>query len=201
MAFRGSMELRDWLEADVAIARRMLPTAQLGDAFSFFSSARAQLEREGCKRLLVVGHSLGGGLAAVVAARVTCFPVTGVTFNAPGLASLSRNYGEVEAMDTVAHAIGLVSGLAGRSRLAGRVVEQGFRAAVPIPEARSSLAIAKDNARNVYNVRSVLDPVSLQGQHIGEVFHIPDAGAHPMGPLLEALETDRIGRMVAIMQV
>jgi putative lipase involved disintegration of autophagic bodies len=34
----------------------------------------------------VIGHSLGGGLAAIVSATVTWVPVRGVTFNAPGLA-------------------------------------------------------------------------------------------------------------------
>ena len=38
-----------------------------------------------CRRYLVVGHSLGGGLAVIRAAAVSWVPVRGVTFNAPGL--------------------------------------------------------------------------------------------------------------------
>jgi hypothetical protein len=37
----------------------------------------------------ITGHSLGGGLTQLVAARITTFPVIGVTFNAPGMAGLS----------------------------------------------------------------------------------------------------------------
>lgn len=85
IAFRGSREMEDWKGANLEIIRRLIPERQLGSALAFFASAYRALERAGCSRYVVVGHSLGGGLAAVVAAAVTWVPVRGVTFNAPGL--------------------------------------------------------------------------------------------------------------------
>jgi len=85
IAFRGSRELEDWKGANLEIVRRQIPVRQLGNALAFFASAHRALERTGCSRYLVVGHSLGGGLAAIIAAAVSWVPVRGVTFNAPGL--------------------------------------------------------------------------------------------------------------------
>jgi hypothetical protein len=89
IAFRGSREMEDWKGANLEIIRRQLPERQLGSALAFFASAYRALERVGCRRYVVVGHSLGGGLAAVVAATVTWVSVRGVTFNAPGLAQFA----------------------------------------------------------------------------------------------------------------
>jgi pimeloyl-ACP methyl ester carboxylesterase len=86
IAFRGSRDLEDWKGANLEILRRRLPLDQFGCAMGFFASAHRALERAGCTRYLVVGHSLGGGLAALVAAAASWVPVRGVTFNAPGLA-------------------------------------------------------------------------------------------------------------------
>jgi len=85
IAFRGSREFEDWKGANLEIIRRLIPECQLGNALAFFASAYRALERVGCSRYVVVGHSLGGGLAAMVSAAVTWVPVRGVTFNAPGL--------------------------------------------------------------------------------------------------------------------
>jgi pimeloyl-ACP methyl ester carboxylesterase len=92
IAFRGSRELEDWRGANLEILRRRLPTGQFGHALAYFASAYRALERNGSRRYVVVGHSLGGGLAAVVAGIVTWVPVRGVTFNAPGLAGFAANY-------------------------------------------------------------------------------------------------------------
>jgi hypothetical protein len=89
IAFRGSRELEDWKGANLEIIRRCIPVGQVGSALAFFASAYRALERAGCNRYVVVGHSLGGGLAALVAAAVTWVPVRGVTFNAPGLAEFA----------------------------------------------------------------------------------------------------------------
>jgi len=88
VAIRGSRELEDWKGANLDILRSHLPVCQLGSALAFFASAHRALERAGCGRYIVLGHSLGGGLAAVIAGAVTWVPVRGVTFNAPGLAQL-----------------------------------------------------------------------------------------------------------------
>jgi pimeloyl-ACP methyl ester carboxylesterase len=89
IAFRGSRELEDWKGANFEILRRKMPERQIGSALAFFAPAHRALARAGCSRYLVIGHSLGGALAAVVAAAVTWVPVKGVTFNAPGLAEFA----------------------------------------------------------------------------------------------------------------
>jgi hypothetical protein len=94
VAFRGSRELEDWRGANLEILRRHLPLEQLGSAMAFFAAAHRALERSGCSRFVVVGHSLGGGLAAVVVAAVTWVPTRGVTFNAPGLAQFAADAAE-----------------------------------------------------------------------------------------------------------
>lgn len=147
VAYRGSQELTDWVDADVDIALGKLPIGQLGDAFAFFNEARASLKQSGCSRILVTGHSLGGGLAQLVAGRVTSFPTVGVTFNAPGAARL-----------------------------------QGV------------VKVDCKNAGNVFNYRAKLDPVSLKGAHIGHPpVPVDGGGAHPLGPLIEALLATGLG--------
>lgn len=142
VAFRGSLELlADWCDADIDIARGRLPIDQIGDAFSFFSSARNALAGMKCTRVVVTGHSLGGALAQLVAARVSSFPVVGVTFNAPGAKQL-----------------------------------------------RGAVRIDSPNERHVHNYRAEWDLVSKHGQHLGRTpITIKNAGAHPIGPLIEAL--------------
>lgn len=93
IAFRGSRELEDWKGANFDILRRRMPERQVGSALAFFAPAHRALARAGCTRYLVIGHSLGGALAAVVAAAVTWVPVKGVTFNAPGLAEFTGSAG------------------------------------------------------------------------------------------------------------
>lgn len=89
IAFRGTREMEDWKGANLQIIRRRLPVGQFGCALAYFATAHRALARAGCSRYIVVGHSLGGGLAAVVAGTVNWVPVRGVTFNAPGLGEFS----------------------------------------------------------------------------------------------------------------
>jgi len=89
IAFRGSREMVDWKGANLQIIRRQLPAEQLGCALAYFAAAHRALAAFGCTRFVLVGHSLGGGLAAAVAGIVTWVPVRGVTFNAPGLGEFS----------------------------------------------------------------------------------------------------------------
>jgi hypothetical protein len=88
VAFRGSAESTDWIDADADIGMGNLPIDQFGDALSFFIEARTQLTALGCSRIVLTGHSLGGGLTQLVGAGITSSPVVGVTFNAPGVGSL-----------------------------------------------------------------------------------------------------------------
>jgi pimeloyl-ACP methyl ester carboxylesterase len=89
IALRGSRELEDWRGANLQIFRRQLPVDRFGGALAFFAAAHRALVGVGCHRFVIVGHSLGGGLAAVVAGTVSWVPTRGVTFNAPGLGEFS----------------------------------------------------------------------------------------------------------------
>ena len=89
IAFRGSADLQDWTDADVDIAMARTPISQTGDAFAFFNSAKQILVAKGARRIIVTGHSLGGGLTQLIAAHITTFPVVGVTFNAPCMAGFA----------------------------------------------------------------------------------------------------------------
>lgn len=95
VAIRGSgsvfvlNEWRDWTDADVELARLRLPINQLGDGFDLLGTARKILEARGVDAVVVTGHSLGGALAQIIAARLTTFPAVGVSFNAPGASGLA----------------------------------------------------------------------------------------------------------------
>jgi hypothetical protein len=87
VAFRGSKGLiKDWLDSDVDIARRELPAAKVEAAVKLYDRAK---QVSSGRQITLVGHSLGGGLAQVVAAAkgLPC-----VTFNAPGMKKQMRNY-------------------------------------------------------------------------------------------------------------
>lgn len=88
LAFRGSLEREDWTGADLSIGLGRFPIDQLGDAFALFNTAKRLFEGQRITRIIVTGHSLGGGLTQVVAAGITSVPVVGVSFNAPGMAGL-----------------------------------------------------------------------------------------------------------------
>ncbi len=205
VAFRGSMELEDWTATDTDIARDLWPVDQLGNAFGYFSAARSALEKVGCRRLIVVGHSLGGGLAAVVAARVTRgMPVRGVTFNAPGMANCRYSGApEDEVADAPLNkALRDTVDLAkkGNPLAAGAALAAAFAASAKVVrktmeakevKSRVRLDIPLDNSDNVFNFRGRNDPVSYaKGNHIGgqrRVYTIDNAGVHVLGPLIERL--------------
>jgi hypothetical protein len=97
IAFRGSQELQDFTDADVEIFKSRLPVHQLGNAFGFFLEAEKALSAMGCERFVITGHSLGGGLAEAVAARISRVPVSAATFNAPGIVGFTEvgDHGEL----------------------------------------------------------------------------------------------------------
>lgn len=82
IAYRGSHELtdvgedlwRDWVENDFAMMAG-IEGAQLKNAFDFYESVQ---KKTGSQDIVVTGHSLGGGLADIVAARYGC---EGQSFN------------------------------------------------------------------------------------------------------------------------
>ncbi|MFA5121578.1 hypothetical protein [Zavarzinia sp.] len=87
VAFRGSVEAVDWTDADADIGRGRLPLGQLADAVGYMNRASAAAAQRGITRLVITGHSLGGGLAQLaVGIRPNS---VGVTFNAPGCRNLT----------------------------------------------------------------------------------------------------------------
>jgi hypothetical protein len=68
---RNSRELEDWKGASWEIIRRRSPWDRSAARW-FFASAYRALERAGCDRYVVVGHSLGGGLPPRLGGRDRC---------------------------------------------------------------------------------------------------------------------------------
>lgn len=88
VAFRGTEFKSDPkdLAADAAIAANRMPMNQIAAALAYTKKCNDFVRGLGAAEFIVVGHSLGGGLAAVVAANFG--GAIGVTFNAPGMRSL-----------------------------------------------------------------------------------------------------------------
>ena len=132
-------------------------------------------------RVSICGHSLGGAIAQVVGNRQR---IPFVTFNAPGVALVSRNWSEVA-----------VSGLVGMAyvRAAGTMAS-----AVRHPlQAVQDLASLFHLARGL-NFRLGWDVVGSVGVHYGRVIQIPYSGKaldvlakHKMATVIEALRASQ----------
>ncbi len=88
VAFRGtefSKDIKD-IAADTAILANQMPMSQIAQAFNYTKKCNDFVRGQGAVEFIIVGHRLGGGLAAVVAANFG--GCVGVTFNAPGMRSL-----------------------------------------------------------------------------------------------------------------
>jgi pimeloyl-ACP methyl ester carboxylesterase len=68
-------------EAQIALSRK--PANQVAAAFACARRCKDVVRAQGALELIVVGHSLGGGLAAVVAANFG--RAIGITYSAPGM--------------------------------------------------------------------------------------------------------------------
>jgi pimeloyl-ACP methyl ester carboxylesterase len=204
IAFRGSQEIQDWTYADVDIAMGRLPVDQMGNAFGFFSAAKKKLVKAGCQRLVIVGHSLGGGLAAVVAARITTMQVRGVTFNAPGMANCTRMVAPEDdatllravrtmlnddASIMVRAGAALAAGMESQKKIINKVGEAAFS------KAEAQVNIPKPNSQNVWNVRTFHDPVSKHGPRIGLDYAIPGTNKSGLS-LIEMLEEHTMGKLL-----
>lgn len=214
IAFRGSVEWEDWVIADGDIAFGNLPIDQLGDAFDYFSAVKLQvssydggLEKY---RFILVGHSLGGGLAALVAARISTVKVNAITFNAPGLASFKSVSCASQTEPELLAFYGLKGGLTGalNSAIKGNLSIGALIAGAVSGSSKeminetylkktASLEIPQINSSNVINLRASMDPVSKWGHHIGNhpAFIIGDtlpktANPHGMDEVMEQLRAD-----------
>lgn len=214
IAFRGSKYLKeDWLDADVDIARSRLPTSQLGDAYSFFGEQRNKLMKErNCQRFIVVGHSLGGALASVVASTSHRVPTSAVTFNAPGMAGVSRmgNYRDPELDRDILEMAKKAGLIAPRAALGAAVGLKAYTT-YTADQTQARLNLDQRNAHNILNVIVRGDVVSLKGSHIGKTRRVEitrmvarantwkeapvgPVEAHSIAALVKALETDPVGR-------
>jgi hypothetical protein len=164
VAIRGAREWKDWSDADIDLARLRLPIDQLGDGFDLFGTARKQFEGRGINAVVVTGHSLGGALAQIIAARITTFPVVGVTFNAPGASALS---GMIKLPETNAKNVHNYRSSWDPVSLRGRHI------------GRPPVQIATQSAKTIANPGLVLGSMLLDRR---------------LGPLISALETTGMGR-------
>ena len=75
----GTNSFRDWV-TNLKVALRLTPI-QYKQACNFVN----EIEKDGTKPIVIVGHSLGGGIAEYIASSLSVyFDVTGITFNGCG---------------------------------------------------------------------------------------------------------------------
>ncbi len=177
-AFKGTSQKRD-AAADVQLAIGM-NSVQYSDAMAFVRATRVNPGAS----VLLCGHSLGGAIAQVVGNRLG---LRFVTFNAPGVAVMSRNLDEVAVS-------------AGAGTLAVRVLGTAASALLhPVQAAQDARAFFR-TARGV-NFRVGQDVVGCTGVHYGQVVEIPYGGGapdvmakHRMTTVLAELQRSGIGR-------
>lgn len=179
IAIRGSQELEDWVVADKQIAIGSLPIDQMRNAFNYFIDARRMLETMGATRFVLTGHSLGGGLAEAIAARLPKVPVSCATYNSPGLIGFDSVVDDDEVNRRIAVGMAL-GGFIG-----------AFIGAATTPS-RARVSMPAENSQ-IVNIRSTMDLVSRHGTHKTAPISIPDGGMHGIGPLIEALTTHAAG--------
>ena len=224
IAFRGSQEIEDWAYADADIAagaimktigmEGRLPVDQMGNAFGFFGSAKKILAKAGCRRFVVTGHSLGGGLASVVGARIRTSHVRAVTFNAPGMANCSKMVAPEDDASLLSAVRAVFDEDLSLSVRAGAAIAANLEfgkkvvnklGEVVYTDATASVKISTDNWQNVWNVRTFHDPVSrYSGAAIGRDYIIPGTNKqglsviekgmeHTMSKLLPPLKASYLG--------
>lgn len=178
VAYRGSVTEEDWGKADVDVFEHCVPTEYVGVAFEFFSQVTKKARsisslRKHCGRYAVVGHSLGGALATIVAARITTRPVIAATFNAPRVGGLTHfgQYHEPAASDEKE---------GGPSNLLLGLTDSGFNwAMTEVARAGSGggvNALPRANGSNTWHVRlsvdGMKDLVSALGVNLGNLLSI-----------------------------
>lgn len=138
-----------------------------------------------------MGHSLGGALAALVAARITTRPVIGVTFNAPRIEALMHcgRYHE-PAVDDLEQSspLGLVGGLMNDKWISARDRMVAGVGGAP------TLSLPRINGTNTWHLRltfgGVADLVSYGPQSIGHTYIVRIAPVSPpQNPVMKGLET------------
>ena len=152
IAFKGTSQKRDFI-ADAKLAVGM-NTYQYSDACEFVDENVGPL-----KTAYLVGHSLGGAIAQIVANRRG---LRFVTFNAPGVGLASRNLDQM--------AVSVATGSAA-VRLKGAVAS-----AILHPTQALEDFMAFGRTVNGINYRVGKDAVGITGVHFGKVVELPWSG-------------------------
>jgi hypothetical protein len=167
-AFKGTSQFRDFL-ADAKLAFGM-NTSQYSSAVDFV----AGFDIVAGDKVSICGHSLGGAIAQVVGNRRR---LPFVTFNAPGVAVISRNVGEmIKPLNPI--------------RAVGTVVSAVFHPIQAMEDVKSQFYRVQG-----VNFRLGKDVVGFTGVHYGKVIEIPyDGGTldviakHKMTTVLKAID-------------
>jgi pimeloyl-ACP methyl ester carboxylesterase len=207
VAFRGSEGpgddfIRDWIVNDAAgIGTKVLPIAQASHATEFADAAIARHGRNG-KPVYVVGHSLGGALAQIVAGRRK--GTIGVTFNAPGVRdhffALFQNWeNETNVLNLRADGdpVSKFGKHVGRKPItfgsAGLPTMKGAMAQTMQAVTEGLFIGLKTGSPTLALATAAAAGSAAGGKVLGKAA-IAVGRAHTMGAVLEGLRTSRVGR-------
>src|SRR5262245_11885828 len=171
VAFRGSQDRKDFLDADLDIALRSVPLKQMEAAVNLFNVARTVAS----EAITLTGHSLGGGLAQVVA----CYgKVRAVTFNAPGVKSQWKSHCKLNPQNSVPGDAWLNSSIVNV-----RVRKDAVRAGTG------------EHLGSVHTIQLNKPlPLKIPGPFLDVIVEAVESGqAHLMKPLREYMETHPLG--------
>ncbi|MEM1450281.1 MAG: YqiA/YcfP family alpha/beta fold hydrolase [Planctomycetota bacterium] len=169
LAFAGT-DPTSWgdLKADLAIAGNDVPIDQMERANRLYIAANDV--RQG-REIIVVGHSLGGGLAQFIAAA---YGVRAATFNAPAMGAHMEHWSAVTGTSNVNEAA-----------LKDRIVN--FRSVFdPVSIGLQVLDVVRRGAGAMIGF-----PIfgGAWARHLGRVVHLgPGAGVHGMGDMTDYID-------------
>lgn len=83
----GSNQIQDWIKNIFAIPGWYLHSGYSEVATGLMDSVEVEFKQSGCTNLLLLGHSKGGGIAAILGDYLSYLPVSIITFGAPRIAS------------------------------------------------------------------------------------------------------------------
>jgi hypothetical protein len=108
----GTNQLRDWLVNILAIPGQYLHSGYGAIATALIGPVLSEYESSKADELVILGHSKGGGVAAILGYYVSHLPTSVVTYGAPRIASVSYAAAYPSEMYTrVVHAHDLVARL------------------------------------------------------------------------------------------
>lgn len=84
----GTNQLRDWMINFLAIPGQYLHSGYAAIATALINPVLAEYQLSGADEVIILGHSKGGGVAAILGHYVGHLPVSVVTYGAPRIASI-----------------------------------------------------------------------------------------------------------------